>query len=458
MRQGFDIVIVSTRNSSQEEFWHKRLRSSSKEICKPGALIITIAENWAGGAGTGLGTLYAYQKAAEKAKFKYHCDLLQMHNAGASVALYHTAGDGKNLFPLTASENNSIANLRILSKNCYLLETVIKQTNEHFSKNRERRLSVFHCNQIFYPSKTFSYSPDSHIDLFCQRLPQHQPGKKLIVLKPAGARVFDMAKPIFLQTKSPMASNLSSFSLSWEMLQALLKEFKQELGKESGQMDANAHFWMPLTLNYQTYASLIPYPEYQMHFHRMADLKKQLVKQDPSRSFFKPLDIGTDGYWWDFRSVNSYYRTLLKLTGNTKESHYMRSLFNLNTPANYCLENRVIMDRNSYLIDSQIRGGSIKNSVLIGVEAESLTIENCVLINSQLSSLETSRSFLYNVKENRPLRLASGTVRADVALEMEHKAYHLYSHLSRNGASDWNTLLPQNPLSFSEIHQLVEQF
>jgi hypothetical protein len=53
------------------------------------------------------------------------------------------------------------------------------------------------------------------------------------------------------------------------------------------------------------------------------------------------------------------------------------------------------------------------------------------------------------------LKLASGTVRADVILGDPEKEYRMYTHLDRSGNSDWNTLLPQNPLSFSEIHSLL---
>lgn len=454
MKQGFDILIVSTRNSSQEEFWYKRLRASLGAICKPDAVIITVEEDWPGGAGTGLGTLYAYQKALEKAKFKYHCDLQHMHRAGASVALYHTAGCGKKLYPLVASEGNSTANLHIPNSGSSLLETVIQQTNEQFSINRGGRLSVFHCDQIFYPAKPFFYVPDSHIDLFCRSLPSNDSRRQLVALEPAGAKVIETAEPVLLMTKYPVAENLSAFSLSLEMVQLLLEEFKQELAERNCCMNANSHFWMPLTLDYKTFLSLNPFPEHQMHYHRMSGLKKKL---NPSYPLFKPLDIGAEGYRWDFSTINTYYRTLIKLTKGTPESLQMKHLFGLRDREDQGIKNRVIMDRNSCLIGSEIRGGTIKNSVLIGVKADSLNVENSVIVNSKFPSLETTGSLLYNVSEKRPVKLASGTVRADVRLGPDGKTYPLYSHLARDAVADWNTPLPQNPLAFSEIHQLIEQ-
>ncbi len=457
MQHGFDILIISTRNSSQEEFWHKKLRASKGEICRDDALIITVAENWPGGAGTGLGTLYAYQKAVEKGKFKYHRDIAHMLRTGASIALYHTAGYGKELFPLLASEENAIANLKIPSTHGSLLELVVKQTNEQFSTGREGRLSVFHCDQVFYPDRTFAYSPDSHLDLFCQTLPQNRPGKSLVVMEPSGAKVFDTSEPVQLSTRFPIATNLSGFSLSWDMTQALMEEFKGELEDQNARMNANTDFWMPLTVDYETYLSMNPYPEHQMHYHRMAALKSRIVKQNPSRPFIKAMDIGRNGYWWDFRSVKSYYLTLLKLTRETQEGHHMKQLFGIKSPIDHNQASRVIVDRNSCLIDSEVHGGSIKNSVLIGVKAESLILENCVVIHSNLNSLETSNSLIYSVDDEHPLKLAQGTVRADITLKSSGKKYQMYSHLDRDGVSDWNTPLPQNPCSYSEIHQLVDQ-
>lgn len=68
-----------------------------------------MSEDWsAGGAGNGLGTLYAYTKAAKVAKDRHGVDLdAQLREGKISAALYHTAGKGTRLAPLPASENNN---------------------------------------------------------------------------------------------------------------------------------------------------------------------------------------------------------------------------------------------------------------------------------------------------------------------------------------------------------------
>ena len=72
-------------------------------------MVLACSEDWgAGGAGNGLGTLYAYQKACKLALAKNGVDLNDMlAKKEVSAALYHTAGKGTRMAPLPASENNN---------------------------------------------------------------------------------------------------------------------------------------------------------------------------------------------------------------------------------------------------------------------------------------------------------------------------------------------------------------
>ncbi len=108
----YDVTIVCTTDDHQAEYWMKRL---SEGICKSAGgtdkfpMVLAVSEDWsAGGAGNGLGTLYAYQKACRQAKDIYDIDLATLlSEKKVSVALYHTAGKGTRLAPLPASENNN---------------------------------------------------------------------------------------------------------------------------------------------------------------------------------------------------------------------------------------------------------------------------------------------------------------------------------------------------------------
>ena len=123
----FDVTIICTTDDFQAAYWMDRL---SKGICmnRRGGnniidndtaanaassyypMVLAVSEDWSSpsGAGNGLGTLYAYQKACRVAKEMHGVDLAAELKAGKiSAALYHTAGKGTRLAPLPASENNN---------------------------------------------------------------------------------------------------------------------------------------------------------------------------------------------------------------------------------------------------------------------------------------------------------------------------------------------------------------
>ena len=60
---GFDAVIICTSNIAQEKYWQARLEKTAGKTAREGALVLAVHEDWGdGGAGNGLGTLYAYTK------------------------------------------------------------------------------------------------------------------------------------------------------------------------------------------------------------------------------------------------------------------------------------------------------------------------------------------------------------------------------------------------------------
>jgi len=111
----FDVTIVCTTDDHQAAYWMDRFNSGllkKKNTSSLYPMVLAVSEDWndAGGAGNGLGTLYAFKKASILAK-SFHAagyDLEAELSAGnVSAALYHTAGKGTRLAPLPASENNN---------------------------------------------------------------------------------------------------------------------------------------------------------------------------------------------------------------------------------------------------------------------------------------------------------------------------------------------------------------
>lgn len=103
----FDVTIICTTDDFQSAYWMELLEQGLLQ----GRKVLAVSEDWAspGGAGNGLGTLYAYQKACKLAAQKYdNFNLAQaLADGSVSAALYHTAGKGTRMAPLPASENNN---------------------------------------------------------------------------------------------------------------------------------------------------------------------------------------------------------------------------------------------------------------------------------------------------------------------------------------------------------------
>ncbi|KAH8043442.1 hypothetical protein JL722_15201 [Aureococcus anophagefferens] len=125
--------------------------------------------DWNGGAGNGLGTLYAWRKACALAKAKGRGDLAAELAAGTvAAAVYHTAGKGTRLAPLPGAENNNKPGVKLpvvaplgaqgAAVPLTILESVVKQTGV-YAASRKGRLSVFWGDQIFIPTLPATYAP-----------------------------------------------------------------------------------------------------------------------------------------------------------------------------------------------------------------------------------------------------------------------------------------------------------
>ncbi|CAK0888286.1 unnamed protein product, partial [Prorocentrum cordatum] len=156
---GFDFVVVCCSNLAAENFWQQRLEATVEEVTGSKATVLCVHEDWNGGAGNGLGTLYAFQKAAAKSAASGGPDLAKAMRDGSSVAIYHTAGKGTRMAPLPGAENNNKPGVKLpgLLKvgddlvPITVLEAVLRQTSSYASV-RPGRCSVFWGDQIFVPS------------------------------------------------------------------------------------------------------------------------------------------------------------------------------------------------------------------------------------------------------------------------------------------------------------------
>jgi hypothetical protein len=471
---GMDVIIVVTSNKDQEIFWEKRLEQTIGFLGNKDALIICTSEDWPGGAGNGLGTLYAFLKASVKAQKKKGVDLLELLRDGASIAMYHTAGKGTRLAPLPGSECNNkpsvklpeILPLKDSPKVITILEAVIRQTGIYAS-SRKGRLSVFWGDQIFIPSVKAEYEALHHIDILMRNLPK--PSRKdwesrglsnygLILSDSSGNATqvekvdFDAYQSLLEENQGQNGMSLGCFSLSYEITKAFLKEFSSELETKLGFFNSDQDFWMPLTLDFEIYSKLLgkkggSSEKIQAHYERMQSFKKSFLAQNPKSQLFSAVELGENCYVWDYGQIFCYYENTLSLTGTSHEAEAMRKFFSL----------KKTDENGNILLNCQIQKGEIHNSVLIGVSAEVVNVTKAVIINTSAKSIEGEHFLAYNVLEKEKLALISGSVRADAFVSEDPKHLTFKKEMKSNGEDDWNVRLEGNPLSFQELYECNEQ-
>jgi hypothetical protein len=392
-----------------------------------------------------------------------------MQKNGSSVAIYHTVGRGQRLYPLTASENFNKSALKIPSglsdKTISVLEAIILQS-QLLLPFRKKRLSVFWGDQIFLPNPAVNSNVDSAIDLYVKAM--GMPSKEqweynnlgqygfIALSLTKGPQVCEkcsyqavekMLKNGLLTADKGVAVSIGTFSLSVEMIEALLEEYHLELLAKKGFVDCDPGWWMPLTLDHKTYVQLIGQKnngETEAQYLRMQKFKEKFLKSFPNKKLFQSTDIGQKSCWWDYGTLRSYYNNLMKFCGNDDESQSMRSFFQITQDKKVPSELNV--DKNSVFIDCNIQSGNIRNSVLVGVEATSLDVENAVIINSKLQKFKGKHCLYYNVTEDDPCEANVGEVRSDINGKMKFQ-----TTLDSDGKEDWHKYIKSNPCSYAEL-------
>jgi len=482
-----DILIVSTRTPQQEKYWQKRLEQLRGVIIQKDAYVVVIHEDWPGGAGNGLGTLYAYKKAEEKAKQKDKVDIRTLQQKGRSVAIFHTVGKGQRLWPLAAGEygNKSAVKLPMLlpdseqDRSLSILEAIIVQSSL-FAPYRKGRLSVFWGDQIFLPSKPLSLQQESPIDIYAKLgtlksqeeweardlskygfIAVNRQGAAQHIDKSDFTTIAQLIENGIISIDGGAGLSLGSFSLSSQMTFALLDEFSKELDEKIGFMDTDPHLWMPMTLDEETYTSLMakkghPQSFAKQHYRRMQSFKNKFTERYSYKQFFSVVDVGEECLWWDYGSVGSYFENVMKLTGDCDESDAMRKFFRLTNTKSVSKRKGLEVDSRSILIDCNIQEGKIENSVLMGVNAESAMVSDSVVINCACNTMHADRCLLYNVIEEGHPEFSAKMVRADLILPETKEHVTLYSELGRNGKDDWKVLLPKNRYTYEQLQKILE--
>ncbi|GFH45446.1 hypothetical protein CTEN210_01920 [Chaetoceros tenuissimus] len=498
----FDVTIICTTDDHQADYWMKRL---SEGICKSNdpsseskfPMVLAVSEDWAkGGAGNGLGTLYAYEKACKVAKQKFDVDLKDLlEKKEVSAGLFHTAGKGTRLAPLPASENNNKPGVKLpvchqLSDGSYapitVLEAVVKQSGV-YAPSRKGRLSVFWGDQIFVPSAPFKYIPTHHADIMCTLLGDTCPTEEewtekgldkygVIAVSSGPGRDAAQVEKVDHPTATKMLKvlgdigsvgpSLGSFSVSATLLTALCSEFSQELSSKSGKLDTDPHFWMPLTLPLDDYIALMEQKgvgseESKVHHDRMGKMKKKFEDAGNLKAMglFGAVDVGNDACWWDYGQLKLYSANNLKFLDTDESSDLLRTFFGVNDKRMYSkIGESCKVDDKSYISACKIKSGDIKNSVMAGVEVVDLTADGAIIVNCTAKKIVAGKNaILYNLIDDSDEGIVAldGDVIVSVT-EESGEMMELRSKHSICGGKAWKEKVAGNSMTFEDV--MVKNF
>eukprot|EP00591_Stephanopyxis_turris_P001859 CAMPEP_0195519700 /NCGR_PEP_ID=MMETSP0794_2-20130614/15282_1 /TAXON_ID=515487 /ORGANISM="Stephanopyxis turris, Strain CCMP 815" /LENGTH=544 /DNA_ID=CAMNT_0040648893 /DNA_START=110 /DNA_END=1744 /DNA_ORIENTATION=+ len=494
----FDVTIICTTDDYQAEFWTKRL---SEGTCKPSEfsdstlgpqfpMVLAVSEDWApGGAGNGVGTLYAYEKACRVAKERHGVDIASLlGEKKVSAALYHTAGKGTRLAPLPASENNNKPGVKLpycheLSDGTWapltVLESVVKQTGVYAS-SQKGRLSVYWGDQVFIPSAAFQYEPTHHIDIMCTLLGDTAPtaeewvaqgldkygviavskGKEkhaAQVEKVDHATAVQMLKS--LGDIGQVGPSLGSFSVSSQMLDALCQEYNEELTAKAGKFDTDPHFWMPLTLPQDDYVALMSQKGVDKyisiaHHARMSKMK-QNFDMGELVGLFGAVDVGKDASWWDYGQLKLYSKNNLKLLEDDEDAQLLRKFLGVTTrQMNSTFGDGVSVDDKSCAFSCSIKEGNVVNSVLSAVDCLSIEADGAIVVNCTAKKIVAPKGcILYNLVSDSEegIIAEAGDVLVSVT-EEDGSMMQLKSKMSIDGGKAWKNIVEGNSMSFEGVH------
>jgi hypothetical protein len=491
---GFSVVIVCCSSKAQARYWQKRLEEGRGSVLQKSTIVLSVEEDWPGGAGNALGTFYAFQNAEKLASSRYGIDISSQLKAGSiSVGLYHTAGKGTRLAPLPGAENNNKpgvklpVTVKIDGKNVpmTILEAVIKQTG-CYANSRPGRLSVFWGDQIFIPTANVEYNVAHHVDILCSLGPMPSAEEWIekgnqnygLVACAEDGRAAQVEK-VDHATATKMLSglgkidavgpSLGSFSLSSSMLFACLDEFAAELEHHKGKLDSDPHLWMPMTLELKDYLTLMAQKgvkgdEAEKHYNRIQRMMQKFdaVAENGKLGRFGPVDVGQDICWWDFGLLRLYQRNVLLMSEKTVEADLMKYFFNIgstlvrdSTTINTDIDSVSLVASSHIGVAGKKSCGTVRNSVLCNVRCRYIEADGCILINVTADSIIARPGcIVYNIVDESEygLDLSEGQVLSGVFADDGSQTI-MRSATTIDGGKAWSEHLEWNPKTFEDVYK-----
>merc|ERR1711865_407182 len=264
-----------------------------------------------------------------------------------------------------------------------------------------------------------------------------------------------------------IGTSLGSFSISVALLEAFMEEFSGELEAKTGKLDTDPHWWMPMTLNAETYERIMTSkgdtPEQcQAHFSRMMEFKKKFLQQAgkgaaqlSNEHMLGGVGIGTDCYWWDYGQLKMYQKNVLLAQKGNDEAEAYRSFLNIAHDRNMNSKvGKCHIDKDSVVLVSELDKGKIKDSVVAKCRIGELDVEDSILVNVTARKVKGKGLVLYNVCDDSHdgLDLDKDTVRADVYAPGGGEKMSIITDINVDGGKAWNDK-QRNSMSYAEVYQ-----
>lgn len=478
---GIDLLILSTSSLNQAHYWEERIAAQTKRLIHKDAIVIGVFEEWPNGAGNALGTLFALNRASKILKSRIGKTLIEYLNEGKSIAVYHTAGKGKRLSPLTGCEYNNkpAVELPAFHQNdqthqpLSVLEMVVKQT-AIFGKAHQGRVLVFWSDQLFVPSTLQNSPPSSHVALFAKwtkiesskewfaqglssygLVHKDSKGHTHLADKIPETLFQEFEKEGHIDPKKGLGVSLGSFSLSKEITEILLEEYKNAVENRTGQLDTDPDWWMPMTWDQLPFLRLMeqkkrPLEKSLKQFETMKKISND--RRLNSKPLFDIYDMGEKCVWWDLGTIANYFKVNKMLLEKNEEADLLRKLFHLRPVKNNLGEN-LSLDDSSLLINCKIAAGSVLNSILVDVQADMAHFDNAIVVRGGFKNVQGKECLLYHVwdLDQHESIFKPKSVRADCFILKGQNRHSFLTSIDRDGVKDWEERLHMNPMSYSEL-------
>jgi hypothetical protein len=232
---------------------------------------------------------------------------------------------------------------------------------------------------------------------------------------------------------------------------------------------------MPVTLAQAAYVGVMggkgmAEPAARAHWERMQALKGRMANASPALRFFGAVPTGQAMHWWDYGRLDLYKENNVLITESTPSARALRHFLGATTRVQASELGPVNVEAGACVLNCAFRGGHIgKRAVLVNVHAPYVDVDDCVLVNvSSLRPIYGRGGVLYNVVDPEAagrLSCDDKAVRADVfvperagllpRLGPQAGAHmQVHSSMDTDGGKAWKVVLPNNEMSFEQIHAL----